>query len=144
MLTRSSLNEPSRRKYQSHAPRSIGQDSGCSANPGLMDGTRGQLPCEPGTQLWRQGWGGFRRKRPLACLASRGWRLWAPSLLSAPSDDQAWCLPNWGMYTSPSGILVILRSDSDCRGPAGPGLDLASVSDTQAMLALLTEELTLS
>lgn len=50
MLTGSSLNEPSRRKYQSHTPRSIGQDSGCSANPGLMDGTRGQLPCEPATR----------------------------------------------------------------------------------------------
>lgn len=137
MLTGSSLNEPSRRKYQSHAPRSIGQDSGCSANPGLMDGTRGQLPCEPATRLWRQGWGGFCRKRPLPCPASWGWQLWALSLVSAPSDDQDWCLANWGMHTSPLGIMVTRISDSDWRGPAGLGLDLASGSDTQAILVLL-------
>lgn len=83
------------------------------------------------------GLGGFLRKRPLPCPASWGWRLWAPSLVSAPSDDQGWCLPNWGVHTSPLGILATRRSDSDWRGLAGPGLDLASVSDTQAILELL-------
>lgn len=46
---------------------------------------------------------------------------WDHSLVSAPSSEQDWCLPNWGVHTSQLGILVTCRSDSDSGGLAGPG-----------------------